>query len=85
MNVQAKDRIKNILTDKKKNRKVISPLKKPLENANRTKLSTKGSNFKHFKGNNNNIVKCDFRIAFVIAHVIKYCNESHADHRSNRL
>ena len=47
VNVQAKGADKNILVGKKKNRRVVSPLKTPFENEAKKKLSTEGGKFMH--------------------------------------
>ena len=83
MSIQAKGANKNILTSKKKNQKVISPPKVPLKSTIKKKPSAEGNKFKHLKDNNNNINKCDFKVAFVMAHIIKYYNESYAEDKHN--
>ena len=82
MNVQVKDKNKTISTDKKKN-KNISLLKVPLKSATKIKPSPEGYKFFHLKGNKNNIDKHDFNTAFVMARVIKHCNESYAEDNNN--
>ena len=70
VNVQAKSANKNILTSKKKNRKVISLPNAPLESTTKIKPSTEDYNVKHLKGNSNSIDKYNFSKAFIIANVI---------------
>ena len=85
VNVQTKDKKKNISMDKKKNRKVISSPKIPLKSALKKKPSAEDDKFLHLKGNNNNIDKCDFNTAFAIAHIFEYYNESYAKENNNAL
>ena len=73
------------MTDKKKNRKVISPLKVPLENETKIKPSTEGNNFKYLVGNYNYFNKHNFNTAFAIAHVIKHHNKFYVEDRNSEL
>ena len=61
---------------KKKNRKVISLPKVPLENVTKKQTIVEGNKFIHLKGNDKNIDKCDFNTAFAMAHKIRCCNKS---------
>ena len=74
---------KNILIEKKKNNKNISPLKVPLKSAIKKKPSAEGNSYKNLKGKNNNIDEHNFNAAFAMVRIIKYYNESHAEDNNN--